>query len=141
MRYYDLVPEEGFEIDFDSVEKLLDERTKIWYIVNPSNPCGSVFSRSHMEDITKFSNKHQLIILVDEIYHGMAYGENPFIPLADVALDIPLITIGGLSKIYGVPGWRLGWIIVHNRHGFLTEIIEGMKNVSDSIGVWINSIV
>jgi len=51
---------------------------------------------------------------MDEIYHGLAYGDNPFIPLAEVAPDIPIITIGGLSKVYGVPGWRLGWIIAYN---------------------------
>ena len=100
-----------------------------------------MYSKAHLEEISKFAHKHQLIILVDEIYRGLAYGENPFIPLAEVASDIPIISIGGLSKIYGVPGWRLGWIICYNRHGFLTEILEGMKNVANDIGVWINSLV
>lgn len=80
-------------------------------------------------------------MLSDEIYHGLAYEEGShFYPFADIVTDIPVIKVGGISKIYGVPGWRLGWIIVYNRHGFLTQILDGMGKVTT---IWLhpNSLV
>ena len=84
-------------------------------LINPSNPCGSVFSKTHLLEIADFAKKHQLVVLADEIYHGLAYEEDTvFYPFAEIATDLPVLTVGGISKIYGVPGWRLGWVICYN---------------------------
>jgi tyrosine aminotransferase len=105
-------------------------------MINPSNPCGSVYSKAHLTEIADFARKHGLTVLTDEIYHGLAYGEGTeFFPFAEVAPDIPVIKAGGISKIYGVPGWRLGWIIVYNRHGFLTDVKEGMLRATT---IWLS---
>ena len=106
---------------------MIDERTKVFLLNNPSNPCGSVYSKEHLKEIYDFAMKHHLVVLADEIYHGLAYDESStFYPFADIGSDLPVITVGGISKIYGVPGWRLGWIICHNRHGILSEVLAGM---------------
>lgn len=77
-----------------------------------------------------------MIVLTDEIYHGLAYDEKTeFYQFADVNTDIPTIKVGGISKIYGVPGWRLGWVIVYNRHDYLTDILAGMLRCST---IWLH---
>lgn len=136
VRFYDLDSENGFEVKIEEAEKLIDEKTKVLLIINPSNPCGSCYSKEHIIEIGDLSRKHGLTVMADEIYHGLAYEEGShFHAFAEIVTDIPVIKIGGISKIYGVPGWRLGWIIVYNRHGFLTDILDGMLKVTT---IWLH---
>ena len=115
VRYYDLDPENDFQVDFSSAQSQVDERTKAFILINPSNPCGSVYSEEHLKEVAEFCKKNQLVVIADEIYHGLAYDEESiFYPFAEIDEDLPVLTIGGISKIYGVPGWRLGWVICHN---------------------------
>lgn len=131
LRHYELDPEKDFDIKLDTLESQIDDKTKFIMIVNPSNPCGSVFSKSHMEEIIAVSEKHQIPIVADEIYYGFSYDESkPFYSFPHVNTTIPIITLGAISKIYGVPGWRLGWVIVYNRHGYFDDILDKMKKLS-----------
>ena len=131
LRYYDLDPENDFAIKLDTVESQIDENTKFFMVINPSNPCGSVFSKDHMEEIIALSEKHQLPIVADEIYYGFSFDESrPFYSFAHVNTKIPLITLGAISKTYCVPGWRLGWIIVYNREGYFDNILPNMQKLS-----------
>jgi tyrosine aminotransferase len=70
------------------MESLIDCRTRGILINNPSNPCGSVFSESHLELIVKLAAKHRLPIVADEVYGGMCWGPKPFIQIADVAAKV-----------------------------------------------------
>mmetsp|Transcript_25244 Transcript_25244/g.29117 ORF Transcript_25244/g.29117 Transcript_25244/m.29117 type:complete len:130 (+) Transcript_25244:403-792(+) len=101
LRYYDLDPDRGFEIDLESLESQIDEKTKFIMVVNPSNPCGSVFSKAHMEEIIAVSEKHQVPLVADEIYYGFSfYEEKPFYSFAQISTTVPMITLGAISKIY-----------------------------------------
>lgn len=51
VRFYDLNPDKGFEVDLEKAEALIDDKTKILMIINPSNPCGSVYSKEHLLEI------------------------------------------------------------------------------------------
>lgn len=51
MRHFDLVPDRGWEVDLEGVEKLTDENTVAMVIINPGNPCGSVFSYDHLKKV------------------------------------------------------------------------------------------
>jgi tyrosine aminotransferase len=135
-RYYDLDPENHFEIKLDTVEAQMDEKTKIFMVINPSNPCGSVFTKAHMEEIVALANKKQVAILADEIYHGLAYDvDSEFFSFPSIGKETPIIVVGGISKIYGVPGWRCGWIIVHNRHGFFDNVVDGLNKL---LMIWLH---
>jgi tyrosine aminotransferase len=72
-----------------------------------------------MKEIIAVANKVKIPLICDEVYYGLSYDENrPFLPFASVGTDLPMVCIGSLSKLYCVPGWRLGWTIVYNRHGY-----------------------
>lgn len=115
-RYYKLVPERGWEVDLAQMESLIDERTVAILINNPSNPCGSVYSKQHLEDILKIAERHQLPIITDEIYGDLTWGPEPFHPLASLSKNVPILEVCGLAKLYIVPGWRVGWVVIHDRN-------------------------
>ena len=128
LRYYELDPENKFDIKLDTLESLIDERTRFILVVNPSNPWGSVFSKDHMKDIIAISEKHQVPIVADEIYYGFSFDEErPFYSFPHIDTKIPIITLGAISKTYSVPGWRLGWLIVYNRYNYFDDIIDKLK--------------
>lgn len=66
-------PERGWEINLDDLESQIDESTAAIIINNPSNPCGSVFSRDHLLDILNIAAKYYVPIIADEIYEHMVY--------------------------------------------------------------------
>ena len=66
-------PELGWEIDLYNLESQIDESTAAIIINNPSNPCGSVFSRDHLLDILNIAAKYYVPIIADEIYEHMVH--------------------------------------------------------------------
>lgn len=62
---YRLKKEQNFEIDLEHAASLITDKTAFMYVINPTNPMGTVFSRQHMEEILAFSNKHEVPIVAD----------------------------------------------------------------------------
>lgn len=117
-QFYDLVPERGWEVDLESLRRLADASTAAILINNPSNPCGAVYSREHLKDVVAVAEELKLPLVADEVYAGMTFAKR-FVPLAEVAGSVPVFSVGALSKRWLVPGWRLGWVCVHDEHGTL----------------------
>jgi len=123
---YNLLPEKNWEIDLVQLESLIDENTGAILINNPSNPCGSVFSKSHLLEIISLCKKYCLPIIADEIYDDMVFEGHTFYPMASLTSEVPVIAVGGIAKKYLVPGWRVGWILIHSRNGALDELKDAM---------------
>lgn len=68
---FELQPEFGWEVDLDHLESQIDESTAAIIINNPSNPCGSVFSKHHLLDILEIAARYYVPIIADEIYEHM----------------------------------------------------------------------
>ncbi|XP_078176734.1 nicotianamine aminotransferase 1-like [Carex rostrata] len=111
MRHFDLIPEKGWVVDLDQVEKLADENTVAIVLINPNNPCGSVLKYQHMEEIAKTAKKLGIMVITDEVYDHLTFGSNPFVPMGALGDIVPVLTLGSISKRWLVPGWRLGWIV------------------------------
>jgi tyrosine aminotransferase len=73
VRKYKLNPDKDWEIDIEELNRLLDQNTKFLFVINPSNPCGSVFSREHVNDIVTWAEKHCILIVADEVYYGLSF--------------------------------------------------------------------
>ncbi|KAG5684610.1 hypothetical protein PVAND_013835 [Polypedilum vanderplanki] len=132
-RSYNLIPEQGWEIDLDHLEELIDENTAAIIVTNPSNPCGSVFSKQHILDILEIAERHYVPIIADEIYEHFVFPGNEYFSMASLSKNVPILSCGGTTKRFLVPGWRLGWIIVHDRHGAFSEVRQGLLNLSARI--------
>ncbi|KAG2185737.1 hypothetical protein INT43_002172 [Umbelopsis isabellina] len=139
-KFYNLVvgdsyfnPERSWEADLEHMESLIDDKTACILVNNPSNPCGSVYSEQHLRDILALAEKHHLPIIADEIYCDLVFKGNHFYPMATLTKEVPILSVGGLAKKYLVPGWRVGWVTVHDRNGILKEVHEGILNLSQLI--------
>ncbi|CAI5454234.1 unnamed protein product [Caenorhabditis angaria] len=120
-------------IDLTYLETMIDSRTRAIIINNPGNPTGGVFTKRHLEEILEVAYKHKLIIIADEIYGDLVYNGATFYPLASLTPKVPVITCDGIAKRWMVPGWRLGWIIIHDRFNVLSEIKKGIVALSQKI--------
>lgn len=129
-RYYSLDPSRAWECNLSEMESLIDDKTSAILINNPSNPCGSNFSKSHIEEIIRIAEAKQVPIIADEIYENMVFGGAKYTSFAEVSKNVPIIHVGGLAKQYMIPGWRLGWIVLHDRHGQLEDIRKGLADLS-----------
>ncbi|XP_053979150.1 tyrosine aminotransferase [Hylaeus volcanicus] len=134
VKSYDLRPELDWEINLDQLESQIDEMTAAIVINNPSNPCGSVFSRDHTLDILEVAARYHVPIIADEIYEHMVFPGRTFHSLASLSREVPILSCSGLTKRFLVPGWRMGWIIIHDRHNALEkEIRNGLQRLSHRI--------
>jgi tyrosine aminotransferase len=139
VKNYPLLPLSNWECDLKAMDKLIDRRTKAILINNPSNPCGANYSAAHLTEIAKVARKHNLPIICDEIYSGIVF-DGPFTPMNTVCGDVPIISVGGLAKEFVCPGWRVGWLVIHDRGHRLSEVKTGIKQLTQLI-VGANSLV
>ncbi len=98
-----------WEIDWKAFEKAVTPKTRFVYITNPNNPTGSVLSRKAMERIVKRIDEVGAYLIADEVYQG-AEIEAERTPSFWGMSDRVIVT-SGLSKAYGIPGVRIGWMV------------------------------
>lgn len=133
VRYYDLLPERNWEADLTQAASLVDGKTRAMLVNNPSNPNGSNFSLAHLEAIVGFAEQHKLLLIADEIYGDMVFSGQRYTPLANVSKSVPVIAVGGLAKQYVLPGWRIGWLMFHDRQGKLKAVQDGALRLTQVI--------
>jgi alanine-synthesizing transaminase len=82
-----------------------------------------------LEDLAGLAREHNLLIISDEIYDKLILDGGQQISMAAVAPDVPVVTIGGLSKNYLAPGWRMGWGIVSGEASAVKPYIEAIHKM------------
>lgn len=128
-RYYDLDADNNWEIDIASIRALADDKTCALVVNNPSNPCGSVYSRAHLTDVLGCAEELCLPVIADEVYTGMSFSEDhPFVSCAAVTNKVPILSVCALSKRWVTPGWRVGWVTAHDvddilKNGGITDTL------------------
>ena len=131
---YDLKPDDDWQVDLDHLASIVDDKTVAILVNNPSNPCGSVFDEDHLRDILAVAEKYCLPIIADEIYEHFVFNgsDKVYTPLAKLSSNVPILSCGGLTKRYLVPGWRLGWITIHDRNDIFktSGIRQGLQSLS-----------
>lgn len=100
--------EDGFKLDFEALERALTPETRLLSLTYPHNPTGVTISRADLERVIGLVEANGSYLLFDETYRDMAFGET--LPLA-AALSPRAISVSSLSKTYGLPGIRMGWLV------------------------------
>lgn len=101
--------ENEFRLDVQELKKLITPKTRLLVINTPQNPTGGVLTREDLEEIYKLATEHDFLVMADEIYSRIIYDiEFQTISQFDKKQE-RVIILDGMSKVYAMCGWRLGW--------------------------------
>ena len=124
--HYPCPEENGFMPDVEAVKELITANTRAIVVINPNNPTGAIYGRECLTRLAELAHKHDLLILADEIYDQMVYGDAQFIPMATLCPDSLCATFSGLSKVYRACGYRVGWVAFSGALDRATVLLEAM---------------
>ena len=79
------------------------------------------------------AERKRIPIIADEIYENLVFSGQTFHSLASLSVNVPVISSSGIAKEFMVPGWRVGWIVMHDRHGALRDVRPGLVKLSQHI--------
>ena len=110
------LPDGRYEMDFDQLEQVTDERCKILILSNPHNPAGICWSADTLRQLARFCHEHGIIVLSDEIHSDMALFGNRHVPFATVSEEAAQcgITFGAPSKTFNIAGIVSSYAVVPN---------------------------
>jgi aspartate/methionine/tyrosine aminotransferase len=101
-------PESAYQLTAELVDRHWTPRTRAVMLASPSNPTGTLIPFDELRAIHEVVRRRGGTLIVDEIYHGLTYGE-PDRSVLEIADDV--FVINSFSKYFGMTGWRLGWLV------------------------------
>ncbi|GAB2025035.1 pyridoxal phosphate-dependent aminotransferase [Lactovum odontotermitis] len=118
--------EDDFKITIKQLNQAKSDKTKVLLINSPSNPTGMVYSRDELSVIGQWAIDNDVLILSDDIYHRLVYGETEFAPIPSLSdeLRARTVVINGVSKTFSMTGWRIGLAVGDS------EIIAAMTKIA-----------
>lgn len=104
-------PEDGFRLTGKDLKAAITDKTKLLVFPFPSNPTGAVMRREHLEEIAEVLKGTDILVLSDEIYAELTYGNIQHQSIASIGEDMfrRTILVSGFSKAFAMTGWRLGY--------------------------------
>ncbi|HEY7351666.1 MAG TPA: pyridoxal phosphate-dependent aminotransferase, partial [Terriglobales bacterium] len=122
---YSLIYDHGWQIDFHSLEQACTENSRAVVLVHPNNPTGSYVSNQEREHLNEFCKRHNLSLIVDEVFLDYAHNGEPQ-PSFTATCEVLTFTLSGLSKISALPQMKMSWIVIS---GPLSQVSESMERV------------
>ncbi|MGB7874443.1 MAG: pyridoxal phosphate-dependent aminotransferase [Anaerolineales bacterium] len=116
VRRWEFAPDESntrWELDFNQLSSLISPKTKMLVVNFPHNPTGYLPTIEQLDELASIVENNNLILFCDEMYFGLVHSGTPAI---NSAADITgrAIVLSGLSKTYGLPGLRTGWLVIQD---------------------------
>jgi alanine-synthesizing transaminase len=133
IRYYQLVYDGEWQIDFTSLQSQCTERTRALVLVHPNNPTGSYLKQNEFDKIHSLASKHHLSLLVDEVFgpYDISQNEHRVNTLSAQSL-VPMFSLNGISKLLGLPQLKLSWIVVHGTPQQKDEALYRLDIIADT---------
>lgn len=104
--------ENSFRLTAEELESYITPKSKLLILPYPNNPTGAVMRRSDLEAIAEVVKKHNLMVLSDEIYGELTYGNESHVTFSSIeGMRERTVVISGFSKSYAMTGWRLGYAL------------------------------
>ncbi|TIP00734.1 MAG: aminotransferase class I/II-fold pyridoxal phosphate-dependent enzyme [Mesorhizobium sp.] len=125
--YVDLDFDQSFAIDIERVKAEIRPNTRMISVTCPHNPTGTMMARADLDALITLAEHHQCRLLVDETYRDLSYGER--LPAA-ASLSPRAISVCSLSKAFGIPGIRIGWLLTRD-----PELQETFLAAKEQIGI------
>lgn len=103
--------EDGFRLTAAALRAAITSRTKMLVLPFPNNPTGGVMRREHLEEIAEVLRETEIMVLSDEIYGELTYGEREHVSITSLPdMQARTLLVGGFSKAFAMTGWRLGYV-------------------------------
>lgn len=125
IQFVDLRFEERFALDIDKIKSISGSRTRYISVTYPHNPTGVCLKADELAQLIRVAEEKDICLLVDETYRDMNFGEQ--LPLA-ATLSPRVISISSLSKTYGLPGLRVGWIVCRDQQ-LMTRFLAAKEQI------------
>ena len=127
-----VTPEDGsFQPCIEEVEDAVSSYTKAIIVNSPNNPSGMMYPASFIAELVELAERRGIYLIMDDIYHKLVFdGQQAASPYAFTEKNIEntrVIVINGISKLYGLTGFRIGWAVTNRR------LVEVMTNVQSQI--------
>ena len=111
------------------IEACLTERTKVLVLVTPNNPTGAVTPPAVIQEIADLAERHNLVVISDEIYEKLIYEGSEHLSIASLpGMKERTVTLNGFSKAYAMTGWRVGYLAAPQP--FIRKLIEPRHTLS-----------
>ncbi len=133
-----VTPEDGtFHPRFEDIENSVTSFTKVIILNSPNNPSGIIYKESFIAEIVDFCERKGIYLIMDDIYHKLVFDHKVVIPAYRYTQnDIEnthIITINGVSKLYGMTGFRVGWVITNRKLAAVLNNIQAQTESCTSI--------
>src|SRR5512133_578396 len=129
--YYRTDPSRQWQPDIDEMASLVTPATRAIVVIDPNNPTGAIYPTSFRRALLDLVNRHNIVLLADEVYGDLAYDDPvPVPPIGSLDPDAPVISFSSLSKGYLTPGWRAGWLAV-GRSPRLDNVMAALRKLAD----------
>jgi len=136
VKSFRLQPDNGWALDIDELNEQVTDKTRIIGIVNPNNPTGHIMTDDEMDAVVAAAERVGAWILADEVYRGAERLREEETPSFFGRYD-KVLAVGSMSKAYGLPGLRLGWVVgpadivdnIWRRHEYTTITASMLSNI------------
>ena len=125
--------EDGFKPDWEELKGLIRPDTKLVSLTHPNNPTGSMITEAELREVVEMVEERGLYLLFDETYRHMASGAS-LLPAA-ASLSDRVVSISSMSKCYGLPGIRTGWLATRNQ-----EILDRVLAIREQVSIANNAL-
>lgn len=110
--YIDLHFEKGFQLDVNAIAAMIKPNTRLISLTHPHNPTGALIYQAQLLEIIALAHKHNCYVLVDETYRDLNFTANYALA---ATFDECVISVSSVSKAYGLPGLRIGWLVTRSK--------------------------
>ncbi|MEA2070199.1 MAG: aminotransferase class I/II-fold pyridoxal phosphate-dependent enzyme [Asgard group archaeon] len=122
---YRTISDDKWQPDVEDIRGKITDKTKAILVINPNNPTGSVYREKALKKVIAIAGEHDLPIIGDEIYDRMTFDQE-FVGLPSITKDVPLFMLNGFSKVYLMPGWRVGYCYLQDPDNKLQNVYQGV---------------
>lgn len=130
--FLELAYENQYKPDLKQLDLLVTPQTRLVSLTHPNNPTGSMISREALDELICWVEAHDLHLLFDETYREMAFEST--LPSA-ATLSPNVISISSMSKCYGLPGIRIGWMVTQDQ-----QVLDSVLNIREQVTIANNAI-
>ncbi|MBD3191742.1 MAG: aminotransferase class I/II-fold pyridoxal phosphate-dependent enzyme [Candidatus Heimdallarchaeota archaeon] len=122
---YQTFGDKNWQPNVEDMRKKINEKTQAILVINPNNPTGAVYREKTLKKIVDLAGEYDIPIIADEIYDRLTFDQK-IVGMPSITKDVPLFMLNGFSKVYLMPGWRVGYLYTQDPEGKTKDIFNSV---------------